>query len=199
METSSNSSVGRWLAGVGVGALLMYALDPQQGRRRLAVARDRAGRAGRQASRWAGVGWRDLSHRAQGMGARLRRLVRHGATDDEVLVERVRARLGRVVAHPHAVEVAVSSGQVCLRGPVLEQEHQPLLQAVRAVRGVRALDSRLALHPTAATVPGLVANTPRHPPATPRRWTPGTQLLAVAGGVGLLLIGLSARRWHVPR
>jgi hypothetical protein len=194
METSSHSNLGRLLAGVGVGALLMYAMDPQQGRRRVALVRDRAGRLGRQASRWAGVGWRDLSHRANGMGARLRRLIRRGVTDDEVLIERIRAQLGRVVSRPHAVEVACSSGRVCLRGPVLEKEHESLLRAVRSVAGVRQLDSQLALHPTAATVPGLHAGASARPHAAPRRWTPGTQLLAVAGGAGLLLLGLAASR-----
>jgi hypothetical protein len=197
VETSSHSNLGRLLAGVGVGALLMYTLDPQQGRRRLAVARDRAGRVSRQASHWAGVGWRDLSHRAQGASARLRQLVQRDTTDDEVLLGRIRAQLGRVVARPHAVEVTSSSGRVCLRGPVLEREHEPLLKAVRSVRGVRQLDSQLALHPSSATVPGqqgLASRSQARAGATPRRWTPGAQLLAVAGGVGLVLLSLAARR-----
>jgi hypothetical protein len=194
METSSHSNLGRLLAGVGVGALLMYAMDPQQGRRRVAVVRDRAGRLGRQASHWTGVGWRDLSHRASGMTARLRRLVRHGATDDEVLIERIRAQLGRVVSRPHAVEVACSSGKVCLRGPVLEKEHEPLLRTVRSVAGVRELVSQLALHPTAASVPGLSNTATPRMRTTEHRWTPGAQLLALAGGVGLLVLGLAASR-----
>jgi hypothetical protein len=197
VETTSHSNLGRLIAGVGMGALLMYTLDPQQGRRRLAVARDRAGRVSREASHWAGVGWRDLSHRAQGAGARLRQMVQRSATEDEVLLGRIRAQLGRVVTRPHAVEVACSSGRVCLRGPVLEREHEPLLRAVRSVRGVRQLESQLALHPTSATVPGQPGVTARSDAprgALPRRWTPGTQLLAVAGGVGLVLLGLAVRR-----
>lgn len=196
MQTSSHSNWGRLIAGVGVGALLMYTMDPQQGRRRVAVVRDRAARVGRQASRWAGVGWRDLSHRAAGMGARVRRLMRRGAPDDEVLIERIRAQLGRVVSRPHAIEVGCSAGRVCLRGPVLESEHQPLMRAVLAVAGVRGLESRLALHPTSATVPGQQDPAQTRRRATSRRWTPGTQLLAVAGGVGLLLVGLAAGRRH---
>ena len=194
METSSHSNLGRLIAGVGVGALLMYTLDPQQGRRRIALARDRAGHLGRQASRWAGVGWRDLSHRASGLGARVGRLVRPGTTDDEILVERVRARIGRVVARPHGVEVSCSSGRVGLRGPVLEQEHEPLLRAVRSVPGVRGVDSQLALHPTAATVPGLQGAKGRRNDNAGRHLTPGAKLLAVAAGVGVLLLGLAARR-----
>jgi hyperosmotically inducible protein len=197
VEASSHSNLGRVLAGVGVGALLMYTLDPQQGRRRMALARDRASHLGRQAGRWAGVGWRDLSHRVSGVGARLGRMVRRDTTDDEILVERVRARIGRVVARPHGVEVSSSSGRVCLRGPVLEQEREQLLRAVRSVPGVRGVDTQLALHPTAATVPGLQGATNRRNGNGSRHLTPGAQLLAVAAGVGVLLVGLAVRR-HAP-
>jgi len=37
--------------------------------------------------------------------------------DDDVLVERVRAHLGRAVSHPHAVDVGAADGVVTLRGP----------------------------------------------------------------------------------
>jgi len=78
---------------------------------------------------------------------------------------------------------------------VLEREHEPLLKAVRSVRGVRQLDSRLALHPSTATVPGQQGPAPRIEARNgARHWTPGAQLLAVAGGVGLVLLSLAVRR-----
>src|SRR5437763_1811711 len=57
------------LAGAGLGAGLMYALDPQTGRRRRALARDQAVHLAHEARDAAGVVGRDLRNRAQGLAA----------------------------------------------------------------------------------------------------------------------------------
>ena len=57
---------------------------------------------------------------------------------DDVLAERVRARLGHNVSHA-SIEVQVAQGEVTLRGPVLDAEVDGLLRAVRAVPGVRGV------------------------------------------------------------
>jgi hypothetical protein len=69
----TGNSSGNWnsavlfLGGVGIGALLMYMLDPDRGRRRRALVRDKvvslSSRTGRAISGTA----RDLSNRAQGL------------------------------------------------------------------------------------------------------------------------------------
>ena len=60
--------------------------------------------AARVVSEGAKVTARDTVHRAQGAWAEARRMFSHEEVDDDVLVERVRAELGRVVSHPHAIE-----------------------------------------------------------------------------------------------
>jgi len=44
------------------------------------------------------------------------------------------AALGRLVSHPHAIEVAASGGHVTLIGPILSYETRPLLRRCAACR-----------------------------------------------------------------
>ena len=92
--------------------------------------------------------WVLISHRAAGLLARARGVLRRQPVDDGVLVERVRAKLGRLVSHPHAVDVNAIDGYVRLRGAVLQSEVPRLVRAVARVPGVRdvinALNVRLS-------------------------------------------------------
>jgi osmotically-inducible protein OsmY len=134
---------GAILTGLGLGVGLMYFLDPERGRRRRALVRDKIAHAATVSSSAMGSLGRDVSHRAAGVVARFRGALRQRPVDDDVLVERVRARLGRVVSHPHAIEVKASGGHVRLHGSVLESELPRLMQAVGGIRGVRAIEQTL--------------------------------------------------------
>jgi hypothetical protein len=76
-ERSSGGSLTAWLGGVAVGAALMYVFDPDRGRRRRALARDKAIHAARVASDTVGSTSRDLSNRARGVAAEARAALRH--------------------------------------------------------------------------------------------------------------------------
>ena len=123
------------LASGALGALAMYFLDPHEGRRRRARTRDKIVHAGRRLNQAGKVTARDTAHRAYGVLAGARRLFEHEAVADQVLLGRVRAELGRVVSHPHAVEVTADRGHLTLSGPILSEEVRPLLQCVRRVPG----------------------------------------------------------------
>src|SRR6185436_5550374 len=99
--------MNRILFGGALGALAMYFLDPQQGRRRRALARDRVTHAAKAAGEAGSVAARDAVHRAQGLVAETRRRFSDDPVSDEVLAERVRAALGRAVSHSHAIDVFV--------------------------------------------------------------------------------------------
>ncbi len=58
-----------FVAGVGLGAGLMYILDPEQGRHRRALARDKAVRLAHEAEDALGVVSKDVRNRAQGLAA----------------------------------------------------------------------------------------------------------------------------------
>ena len=99
------------LLSLGLGAGLMYVLDPQMGKRRRAVARDTMMHWGRKASSAASVAARDAMNRASGIVAEVRSSRSGEPVSDAVLVERVRAQIGTIVGHPGSIEVAAERGR----------------------------------------------------------------------------------------
>src|SRR2546428_13933845 len=87
--------MNRILFTAAAGALAMYFLDPQGGRRRRVRTRDKAERVARRMREAYDVTLRDTRHRAMGIKAVGRRILRRGGVDDETLAGRVRAALGR--------------------------------------------------------------------------------------------------------
>jgi hypothetical protein len=121
----------------------MYFLDPERGRRRRAVVRDKMAHAARAGNDAMGNFRRHLLHRLSGVGARARGVLHGGPIDDRVLVQRVRSKMGRVVSHPHAINVDAADGCVRLRGSILQSELPRLMQTLARVRGVRSIDNNL--------------------------------------------------------
>ena len=132
------------LVGIGVGAGLMYMADPVAGRRRRGRARDIAAHAWRVLRTATGASTHDAENRLTGLVARTRLLLRGSDTPiDDVLAARVRARLGRLVAHPRGVEVHVNRGVVTLSGDLTDTEASRVLSEVGRVRGVTDVEDRL--------------------------------------------------------
>jgi osmotically-inducible protein OsmY len=142
------------LAGIGIGAVLMYFLDPVRGHRRRAMLRDQATGALNSAERELKERSADAANRARGAVAE----IRNSGDDhpsDEQLVARVRAELGHRVEHARAIDVAAEDGRVTLRGPVLRSELDDVLSTARKVRGVEQVENQLDVHATPGNVPGL--------------------------------------------
>lgn len=184
--------------GLALGAGLMYVFDPQRGRRRRAMLRDQTVHALNVAGTAYDKTTTDLGNRAGGALAELGARLRDEPVSDEALAARVRARLGRLVAHPHAIGVTAHAGRVTLRGPVFASEIRQLLHGVAWVRGVTEVDNQLEPHDEAEKIPAL-QNKPPHPgeslPFMQNDWSPTTRFLAGATGGGLALLGLSQRGW----
>ena len=185
------------LGALALGAALMYTLDPDKGRRRRAVARDKVYSALLDAREAVGVTRRDIAHRFDGLRAHVDRLVRRRpAPDDLQLIERVRARMGRLVSHPHALQVGANRGKVTLSGPILAREAGPLLDALRGVWGVAEIEDRLVAHEHPEHVPSLQGGVePRRPRplVMQENWPPALRAAALAGGAMLALYGLRQR------
>ncbi len=143
------------LGGLGLGAALMYVLDPERGKRRRAIVRDKAVSASKKAGGSLGARSRDWKNRAKGVAAEVRSLARTEEVSDPVLEERVRAEIGRVVLTPGAIEVLSMAGVVTLSGAVLASEVDDLISAVRGVEGVEDVLNRLEMHTNADDVPAL--------------------------------------------
>lgn len=131
------------ISGIGLGAGLMYLLDPNRGRRRRALLRDKAVHLSRRSGRALAIVARHLRNRARGLVAKTRSRLASQAVSDEVLVERVRARIGHVISHPRAISVTASQGCVTLSGPIPAREAGPLLSAISSLPGVASVRDQL--------------------------------------------------------
>jgi len=196
--TASHPASGHWsvLGALGIGAALMYFLDPDRGRRRRALLRDQVVHAGRRLREARRVTAVDIANRSTGLWAEASRRFRAGAmVPDRELTERVRSKLGRVVSHPHAIEVAVRDGRVTLSGPILMEEVHPLVSCVEGIEGVKSVEDRLSAYAEAARVSSLQGGRPRANrfELFQRNWSPAARVLVGGVGAGLMLAGTRAR------
>lgn len=183
------------LYGLAVGGAAMYFFDPERGRRRRALVRDKAAGASNCARDFVDAGTRDLKHRGSVLTGRIKsRFTRRGA-NDQVLVERVRSVMGHHVLHPGAIDVYAAGGKVTLNGSILSHEHPELLESVGAVSGVNDVIDQLAVYERAEGISELQDGREPHAgrsQANPKNWSPGAQLVAGAA-LGLYLLRHSSR------
>ena len=192
-----NSTSGLGILGAfGLGAAVMYFLDPGRGARRRAIVRDKLVHGLRRGEDAATTTTRDLRNRAQGLAAEARGRFAREDVDDIVLVERVRAEMGRVVSHPSSITATATDGRVTLSGPILAREAEELLSRVRSVRGVGDVVDRLERHERSEDVPGLQGGISRPGDEfelLQENWAPAARLVVgVAGGI-LTLAGTRRR------
>jgi hypothetical protein len=88
----------------------MYTSDADRGKRRSALARDRATEQWHAFTVLLDKAPRDVANRAQGAGCAFGNLLANHRADSPVLVQRVRSRVGRAVSHPHAIGVDIDNG-----------------------------------------------------------------------------------------
>ncbi len=174
-----------WAATVAAGAALMYELDPAAGARRRARLRDAALHAAKVTVRSYGKARDDGTQRLHGVVAQLRPA---RSADDALLASRVRAAIGRVVSHPHAIVVTASNGVIELGGPVFTQEADALVRSVRDVSGVLGIVDRLERHQTEVGVPSLQGGIVKQ--GRRDSWPPSVRWLVGAGGAAFALGGM---------
>jgi len=143
------------LSGMAIGAAVALAFDPDGGARRRALIRDKVVRGTRRTGEALDATVHDMANRARGVAAATRGRVWSEDVDDPRLLERVRAKLGRVCSHPHAIDVGVQEGEVTLRGPVLAEEVRDLLNTAASVRGVQSVINELEPHESSDGIPSL--------------------------------------------
>jgi len=135
-------------AGVGLGAGLMYVLDPDRGRsRRSQLMGEATGMLHRGEDTLQKRG-KDLLNRVQGFTVRVaEEIAPEEQPTDEVLTERIRSRMGHIVANPHDVQVRVESGVVTLEGKLAHSERRRLRHEVDAMPGVKRVNAHLGSQP----------------------------------------------------
>lgn len=154
--------------GAALAAGVIWLLDRHEGAARRAALRQRGSRA--------------LS-RARA------RLAGRGALSDELVADRVRARLihlGLTPSPGSRVEVSSTDRRVALRGTVPAAMHARIVRQVARIRGVREVVDGLEL---ASDLPAPA----RPPPAAP--WPPPVRAFAAAAGLAAVTWAGAARTW----
>jgi uncharacterized membrane protein len=194
---SDTSDGGLAIVGAfGLGVAAMYFLDPGRGARRRALVRDKALHLLRKTEDAAETAGRDLRNRARGLAAEARGRFEDEDVDDDVLVARVRAEMGRVVSHPSSISATASDGRVTLSGPIVAREADQLLSRTRSVRGVRDVVDQLKRHERPEDVPGLQGGEGRRGgefELLQENWTPAARILVGVAGGALTLAGARRR------
>lgn len=181
--------------GVGVGVGLTYFLDPRLGGARRAKVLDKAIHGRKEAGKFVKEVRADLGERKKGWIPKFGQAIRPGsreAVDDRVLVERVRAKIGKHIAHPGSINVEAVAGKIALSGPILEEEVKEALRAVRHVPGVKEVEDCLEVHADADGVPGLQGTSLRShekPGVLKETWSPSLRLTMGLAGAGLMAMG----------
>jgi hypothetical protein len=176
-------------AGLGLGTAAMFLLDPDRGKRRRALVRDKFALATRMTGECMEVTGRDLRNRTLGTLKAIQSRLSSEQPDDAVLVDRVRSKIGRVVSHPSAIQVTAQDGNVTLAGPILANEAPHLLTCVSWVPGVKDVTNNLEVHEEAGNHPALQGGRERHGARFPlfqQNWSPTARLLAGAAGASLM-------------
>lgn len=191
MDKQKWSLLGTAGVGAGLGAGLMYLLDPQGGRRRRALARDKTVSALKTGGSAALKTGKDLGNRTKGLVHEAGSRLHLGEVDDKVLCDRVRSKIGRIASNPSDIEVTALEGRVKLLGsvPVFEADH--LLTTVAKVKGVKDVDCQLQfLESDDASLSAHEGNGKARL-LLARAWKPATLILAGTGGAALVIAGLT--------
>ncbi len=188
MDKQKWSLVGTAGLGAGVGAGLMYLLDPQGGGRRRAVARDKSVSALKKGGEAAAKTSRHLGNKTKGLVAETRSRLRESdlAENGQALLKKVQKAVRASVSYPSAIDPILEAGRVHLHGLVLASEVALLLAAIEAVEGVDGVENRLEIHESPKDLAAFRQGA--------KRWVgPATRVLTGTTGGALALAGLKKK------
>src|SRR5688572_9324564 len=141
------------LTSIGLGAGLMYFLDPQFGTRRRALVRDRANSWVNSMDNFLDGATEDMRNRTRGVLAEMSARLSDQGAPDWILEERVRSNLGRLAGYSRGVDVQADGGRITLSGPVLREDADSILKATSRTRGVHGVENRLQLFDNPSDIP----------------------------------------------
>jgi len=189
------------LTSLGLGAGLMYFLDPQEGNRRRAMVRDKMNRLVGNLDNSIDVVQEDLRNRARGVLAELSARLSEQGAPDWILEERVRSNLGRLARQTGSVHVEARGGRIIVSGPVLKDDVYEVLKAASRTRGVHGVENQLQVFESPQDIPAL-QGTPsarrRVVPEWQQNWSPATRFIGGISGSLLTLFGLKRRGLAKP-
>lgn len=175
--------------GLGVG--MTYFFDSVVGKRRRSLLFDQFNHFLHNAGDAFDTTIRDMRNRFYGTFAELRgSFSASGDVSDDIVVGRIRSKIGRYISHPSAIEFGVHDGITTLGGPILAHEVDALMCAVKSVRGVREVVNHLDVHDSAENISALQGGRCRSgEPAelSQTYWSPTTRVAVGTLGSVLML------------
>jgi osmotically-inducible protein OsmY len=139
----SLADMGVALAGAaGVGAGLMYMLDPDRGKDRRTVLRETVDRTARKTADEIGTASRNVGKKIKDITVNAKSSFKRQPADD-VLLKRVGTAVGKILANPRLIGVTINQGLTTLTGEVAEHELPRVLEKVSRIPGVKAVINRL--------------------------------------------------------
>lgn len=179
-----------FLSGVLVGVGLAAIFDPGHGARRRSIAAEKLRKYARVARDTVVHQGTDFSNRARGVIHETQNRFQNGEeiVPDQKLEQRVRSRMGHVVSHPKAIDVAAADGCVFLTGQVLEHEVDDLLDTVSSTPGVLSVECDFETYEDGSHIPSLQGESRTE--GTDGRGAAGMTALGLLAG-GFALYGLT--------
>ena len=185
------------LTTIGLGAGLMYFLDPQQGPRRRAMVVDKANRFVNDIDESIEKAVEDTRDRTRGVLYEMTARLSDEGAPDWILEERVRSNLGRTGRRSGVVDVRADGGRIFLSGQVLREDEDAIVKAALRTRGVHGVENQLQVVDDPRDIPALQGEPSPRRGAAPdwqqRNWSPATRLLSSVGGSLLTLYGLTRK------
>lgn len=197
MRNGTEKAIAISVGAAGVGASLMFLLDPDRGNRRRGLLRDKAVHVAKRTGWGLGKASRDLGNRTRGLLAKTQsRVSQEFVPDDDVLAERVRSKIGRYVSHPSAIDVSADNGIVTLRGDVLRSEVRAVMRHAYSVRDVCDVRNHLKTYDDEKGVPGFQGKQMQRRPTALNviRRSPGWRLALGAVSGTLAIFAAAANR-----
>src|SRR5512134_1163863 len=140
---------------LGLGAGLMYFLDPQHGERRRSMVRNKANQFVNNIDDSINIAMQDARNRARGVLSEMTARLSDERTPDWILEERVRSNLGRTGRYTRGIDVRAENGRIYLNGPVLQEDQDTLMKAAMRTRGVHGVESQFQIFDTPNDIPAL--------------------------------------------
>ena len=181
---------------LGLGAGLMYFLDPQYGERRRAMVRDKANRFVSDIDESINIAVEDARNRARGVLLEMTARLSDERVPDWILEERVRSNLGRTGRYTRGVDSRAENGRIYLTGPILREDQDTLVKAAMRTRGVHGVEDQLQVVDNPQDIPALQSasvSRGQTRSSAQHNWSPTTRLLSSVGGSLLTLYGLTRK------
>lgn len=190
------------LTSVGLGAGLMYFLDPQYGNRRRALVRDKANSWVNSMDNFLDGANEDMRNRTRGVLAEMSARLSDQGAPDWILEERVRSNLGRLAGHARSIDIRADGGRIILSGPALRENADLIVKTAARTRGVHEVENQLQIFDDASDIPALQGTSSSTNRALPewkqQNWSPAMRLLSGAGGSLLTLYSMRRKGLMKP-